>query len=61
MIQPHTTQRLGGYLMAITAYTARIGQSVLITTASGAGEAGFLVPRAARDVPYQLAVPTRCS
>lgn len=45
------------------AYTTRIGQSVLITPASGAGEAGFLVPRAARDalsadVPYQLAVPT---
>jgi endoglucanase len=48
------------------AYTARIGQGVLITPASGAGEAGFLLPRAARDamiaaaqhasVPYQLAV-----
>ncbi len=48
------------------AYTARIGQGALITPASGAGEAGFLLPRAARDaliaaaqhagVPYQLAV-----
>jgi putative aminopeptidase len=31
------------------AYTARIGQGALITPASGAGEAGFLLPRAARD------------
>ena len=48
------------------AYTARIGQGALITPASGAGEAGFLLPRAAHDamiaavqhagVPYQLAV-----
>jgi len=48
------------------AYTARIGQGALITPASGAGDAGFLMPRAARDamiaaaqragVPYQLAV-----
>lgn len=48
------------------AYTARIGQGALITPASGAGNAGFLMPRAARDamiaaaqragVPYQLAV-----
>jgi len=48
------------------AYTARIGQGALITPASGAGEAGFLLPWAARDamvaaaqhagVPYQLAV-----
>jgi putative aminopeptidase FrvX len=48
------------------AYTARIGQGALITPASGAGEAGFLLPRAARDamiaaaqhagVPYQLVV-----
>src|SRR5438270_4422026 len=48
------------------AYTARIGQGALITPASGAGNAGFLIPRAARDAmiaaaqragaPYQLAV-----
>src|SRR5947207_12949711 len=48
------------------AYTARIGQGALITPASGVGDAGFLMPRAARDamiaaaqragVPYQLAV-----
>ncbi len=45
------------------AYTARIGQGALITPASGVGNAGFLMPRAARDaiiaaaqragVPYQ--------
>jgi putative aminopeptidase len=48
------------------AYDARIGQGVLITPASGSGEFGFLLPRAARDaiiaaaqragVPYQLAI-----
>jgi len=48
------------------AYTARIGQCALITPASGAGDVGFLIPRAARDAmiaaaqrvgaPYQLAV-----
>jgi putative aminopeptidase FrvX len=48
------------------AYTARIGQGVLITPASSSANAGFLLPRAARDVmiaaaqraavPYQLAV-----
>lgn len=48
------------------AYTARIGQGVLITPASGSANAGFLFPRAAREaliaaaerahVPYQLAV-----
>ncbi|HLI88125.1 MAG TPA: hypothetical protein VKV37_05505 [Ktedonobacteraceae bacterium] len=48
------------------AYSARIGRGVLITPASGSGSAGFLLPRAARDVmiraaeragvPYQLAI-----
>ena len=48
------------------AYNARIGQGVLITPASGSGDFGFLLPRAARDaiiaaaqragVPYQLAI-----
>src|SRR5260370_42678195 len=48
------------------AYTARIGQGVLITPASSSSAYGFLLPRAARDamiaaaqragVPYQLAV-----
>lgn len=48
------------------AYTARIGQGVLITPASDAGGFGFLLPRAARNamvaaakragVPYQLAI-----
>ncbi len=48
------------------AYTARIGQGVLITPASSSSASGFLLPRAARDamiaaaqragVPYQLAV-----
>src|SRR6266700_6775077 len=48
------------------AYTARIGQGVLITPASSSGNSGFLFPHAARDVviaaaqragvPYQLAV-----
>jgi putative aminopeptidase len=48
------------------AYTARIGQGALITPSSGSGDAGFLLPHAARDaiiaaarradVPYQLAV-----
>ena len=48
------------------AYPARIGQGVLITPASSSANAGFLLPRAARDaiiaaaeragVPYQLAV-----
>jgi len=48
------------------AYTARIGQGVLITPASSSGNSGFLFSRAARDVviaaaqragvPYQLAV-----
>ncbi|HLQ30525.1 MAG TPA: M20/M25/M40 family metallo-hydrolase [Ktedonobacteraceae bacterium] len=48
------------------AYTARIGNGVLITPASGSGDSGFLFPKAAREamiaaaqragVPYQLAV-----
>jgi putative aminopeptidase len=48
------------------AYTARIGQGALITPSSSSGDAGFLIPRAARDamiaatrragVPYQIAV-----
>src|SRR5947209_6148260 len=48
------------------AYTARIGQGVLITPASSSGNSGFLFSRAARDVviaaaqragvPYQLAL-----
>jgi len=48
------------------AYTAHIGQGVLITPASSSGNSGFLFPHAARDVviaaaqragvPYQLAV-----
>jgi len=48
------------------AYPARIGQGVLITPASSSANAGFLLPRAARDtmiaaarraaIPYQLAV-----
>ncbi len=48
------------------AYNARIGQGVLITPASGSGDFGFLLPRAARNaiiaaaqragVPYQLAI-----
>jgi len=48
------------------AYTARIGNGVLITPASSSGAGGFLLPRAAREVivaaalragvPYQLAV-----
>ncbi len=48
------------------AYTARIVQGALITSSSGSGDSGFLIPRAARDamiaaaqraeVPYQLAV-----
>ena len=48
------------------AYTAHIGQGVLITPASSSGNSGFLFPQAARDVviaaaqragvPYQLAV-----
>lgn len=47
-------------------YAARIGKGVLITPASGSGDQGFLLPKAARDVmiaaaqragvPYQLAV-----
>ncbi|HET9920086.1 MAG TPA: hypothetical protein VFQ30_09625 [Ktedonobacteraceae bacterium] len=47
-------------------YAARIGKGVLITPASGSGDHGFLLPKAARDVmiaaaqragvPYQLAV-----
>lgn len=51
------------------AYPARIGQGVLITPASSSANAGFLLPRAARDVmiaaarragiPYQLAVTNR--
>lgn len=48
------------------AYTARVGQGVLITPASGGGDTGFLLLRAVRDamiaaaqranVPYQVAV-----
>ncbi len=48
------------------AYNARIGQGVLITPASGSGDFGFLLPRAARaaiiaaaqraGVSYQLAI-----
>jgi putative aminopeptidase len=48
------------------AYTASIGQGALIAPATGSGDRGFLMPRAARDamiaaaqhagVPYQLAV-----
>lgn len=48
------------------AYTARIGLGALIAPATGSGDRGFLMPRAARDamiaaaqragVPYQLAV-----
>ena len=48
------------------AYTARIGQGVLIAPATGSGDRGYLMPQAARDammaaaqragVPYQLAV-----
>ena len=47
-------------------YTASIGQGALIAPATGSGDRGFLMPRAARDamiaaaqrvgVPYQLAV-----
>jgi putative aminopeptidase FrvX len=48
------------------AYPVHIGQGVLIASATGSGDKGFLLPRAARDVliaaaqradvPYQLAV-----
>lgn len=48
------------------AYPVRIGQGVLIAPATGSGDRGFLMPRAAREammaaaqragVPYQLAV-----
>src|SRR5713226_4063953 len=51
------------------AYTAHIGNGVLITPASGSGDSGFLFPKAAREamitaaqragVPYQLAVTGR--
>ena len=50
------------------AYTASIGQGALIAPATGSGDRGFLMPRAARDatieaaqhagVPYQLAITT---